>query len=404
MKRTYLLLVFAFALAINLVGQKFENLALTPPMGWNSWNHFACDVSEEMIREMADVMVSTGMKDAGYEYINIDDCWQGKRDSLGFIHPDLVRFPNGMKALADYVHSKGLKIGIYSDAGWNTCGGHPGSRGYEYQDAMQYAKWGIDYLKYDWCNTEGLNAKGAYLTMRDALKSAGRPIVFSICEWGDNEPWEWAKDIGHLWRTTGDIYSCFDCVYDHGTWNSWGVLQILDMRNNEKLRKVAGPGHWNDPDMMEVGNGMTVSEDRAHFSIWCMLAAPLIAGNDLRHMNNETKAILTNPYAIAVSQDVLGIQAYKHGVVNGVDVWVKPLNEDEFAVCFLNRGINEISLAFDWKMNPLNDTLTKRKADFNRDEYTLFNIWKGEQEGNSNKVLKNTIPGHDVLMYRLSKK
>jgi alpha-galactosidase len=197
-----------------------------------------------------------------------------------------------LKALADYIHSKGLKLGIYSDAGWKTCGGRPGSRGYEYQDALMYAKWEIDYLKYDWCNTEGLNAEGAYLTMRDALFAAGRPIVFSLCEWGNNKPWEWGKNIGHLWRTTGDITACFDCVVDHGTWKSWGVMQILDMQDG--LRIHAGPGHWNDPDMMEVGNGLTVNENRAHFSMWCMLAAPLIAGNDLRNMDKETLEILTN--------------------------------------------------------------------------------------------------------------
>lgn len=200
--------------------KKFEHLAQTPPMGWNSWNNFGCDVDEKLIKETADYMVSSGMKDAGYEYVNIDDCWHGERDANGFIQADPERFPSGIKALADYVHSKGLKFGIYSDAGWTTCGGKPGSRGYEFQDAQMYAKWGVDYLKYDWCATDGLKAEGAYQTMREAIHKAGRPMVFSICEWGDNQPWEWAKPIGHLWRTTGDIYNCFDCEYDHGTWSS----------------------------------------------------------------------------------------------------------------------------------------------------------------------------------------
>lgn len=398
---TILLLLLAGQLSY---AQKFEGLALTPPMGWNSWNHFACDVSEDMIRDMADAMVETGMKDAGYEYINIDDCWHGKRDSLGFIHPDPDRFPNGMKALADYVHRKGLKIGIYSDAGWETCGGHPGSRGYEYQDAMQYAKWGIDYLKYDWCNTDGLKSVGAYTTMRQALRAAGRPIVFSICEWGDTEPWTWAKDVGHLWRTTGDIYNCFDCVYDHGTWNSWGVLQIIDLRNNDSLRAVAGPGHWNDPDMMEVGNGMTSGHDRAHFTMWCMLAAPLIAGNDLRHMSNETTEILTNKYAIAVNQDVLGIQGYKHGVVNGLDVWIKPLDNEEFAICFLNRNIETSKLEFDWKKNPLNDSLYGKSADFEKNKYTIFDVWENKELGTTQKTLKAKVAGQDVKLLILKKK
>jgi alpha-galactosidase len=244
-------LALTVSIALSVHAQKFENLALTPPMGWNSWNHFACEINEKIIRETADAMVSSGMKDAGYLYINIDDCWHGERDSLGFIHPDSSRFPSGMKALSDYIHSKGLKFGIYSDAGWKTCGGKPGSRGYEYQDALQYAKWGVDYLKYDWCNTDGLNTEGAYLTMRDALHSAGRPVVFSLCEWGNSKPWLWGKNIGHLWRTTGDITNCFDCVVDHGTWKSWGIMYILDMQ--EGLRTYAGPGRWNDPDMMEVG-------------------------------------------------------------------------------------------------------------------------------------------------------
>lgn len=214
----------------SVAAQKAPQLALTPPMGWNSWNHFECEIDEKTVRQMADLLVSSGMKDAGYQYINIDDCWHGERDNNGNIQAHPTHFPSGIKALADYVHSKGLKLGIYSDAGAKTCAGKPGSRGYEYQDTKQYAQWGVDYLKYDWCDTEGLSAKGAYTTMRDALHATGKPIVLSICEWGDNKPWLWGKDIGHLWRTTGDIYNCWDCEHDHGTWSSWGVLKILDMQ------------------------------------------------------------------------------------------------------------------------------------------------------------------------------
>jgi len=199
-------------------GQKFNQLALTPQMGWNSWNKFAEKVNEQLIRETADAMVASGMKDAGFQYVNIDDCWQGQRDAQGFIQPDPKKFPSGMKALADYVHAKGLKLGIYSDVGYKTCGGRPASRGHEFQDAQTYARWGMDYLKYDWCNAEGLKAEGAYTTMRDALYAAGRPILFSLCEWGDNKPWLWATNVGHSWRTTGDIYNCFDCKIDHKTW------------------------------------------------------------------------------------------------------------------------------------------------------------------------------------------
>ena len=215
MKRILLAVACLALSATGARAQKFNDLARTPPMGWNSWNRFQCNVSEQLIRETADAIVSSGMKAAGYTYVNIDDCWHGQRDSLGVIHPDAQRFPSGMKALADYVHSKGLKLGIYSDAGWQTCGGRPGSRGHEYQDAVTYAGWGIDYLKYDWCNTDNLNAHGAYETMARALMSAGRPIVFSLCEWGNNKAWEWATNLGHLWRTTGDIGPCFDCLYDH---------------------------------------------------------------------------------------------------------------------------------------------------------------------------------------------
>ena len=258
--------ILIVALTSNVQAQKREGLALTPPMGWNSWNKFGAELNEDLVRQTADAMASSGIKEAGYQYIVIDDFWQYDRDSLGFIQPDLKKFPSGIKALADYIHSKGLKFGIYSCAGDKTCGGRPGSRGHEFQDALSYAKWGVDYLKYDWCNTTGLSAIGAYTTMRDALYATGRPIVFSLCEWGDNKPWDWAAKVGQLWRTTGDITNCFDAEVSHGTWSSWGVMKIVEMRPG--IRKYAGPGHWNDPDMLEVGNGMTVSEDRAHFSLW----------------------------------------------------------------------------------------------------------------------------------------
>jgi len=397
-----LLVVTLFLLSLVAYTQKFENMALTPPMGWNSWNYFGCNVSEDLIKEAADAMVSSGMKDAGYVYVNIDDCWHGERDSLGFIHPDPKRFPSGMKALAEYIHSKGLKLGIYSDAGWKTCAGHPGSRGHEYQDAMMYARWGIDYLKYDWCYTEGLKAEGAYLTMRDALYAAGRPMVLSICEWGNNDPWKWGGDIGHLWRTTGDIYHCFDCVIDHGTWNQWGVEQILDQRDNDTLRKYAGPDHWNDPDMMEVGNGMTVNEDRAHFSMWCMLAAPLIAGNDIRKMTPEVNAILTNSEAITIDQDVLGIQGFKYTAKDSVETWVKPLSDGDWAVCFLNRTEQPVPIEFNWAKENVEDKLFNRQTKFAVTEYSIRNVWTHEESGTTKNALITEIPGHDVLMLRLS--
>jgi alpha-galactosidase len=397
-------IIFCFVILLStglVYGQKFEQLAKTPPMGWNSWNKFGCDVNEKMIREIADAMVSSGMKDAGYQYINIDDCWHGKRDSLGFIHPDPDRFPSGMKALADYIHSKGLKIGIYSDAGSQTCGGKPASRGHEYQDAITYAQWGVDYLKYDWCNTDGLNAVGAYTTMRDAIYSSGRPMVFSMCEWGQNKPWLWAKDIGHSWRTTGDIYACFDCKVDHTTWFQWGVMYILDLQQG--LRDFAGPGHWNDPDMLEVGNGMSVNEDRAHFSMWCMLAAPLISGNDLRNMPKEVHDILTNKEVIAINQDSLGVEGFKYSFKDSVEIWFKPLVNDNWAMCILNRSSIPQSVSFDWKKEIVSDSLSKRDASFDKIVYSLHNVWAKKDSGTTKKEFKTEVPGHDVLVLRLVK-
>ena len=296
--------------------QKFADLAPMPPMGWNSWNKFACDgINEKVIREVADAMVSSGMREAGYQYIVIDDCWQVARDSAGNIIADPVKFPGGIRALADYVHSKGLLFGIYTCAGSKTCAGRPASLGYEYQDARQYAAWGVDFLKEDWCNTTTQNAPASYTLMRDALRKAGRPIVFSLCEWGSNKPWLWAKDVGQLWRTTGDISDKWSYTEPGDTAaRSGSVLGNLDLEDG--LEKYAGPGHWNDPDMLEVGNGgLTEDEERAHFSLWCMLAAPLLAGNDLRNMTPATKAILTNRAVIGIDQDPLGQQGYRVGPV-----------------------------------------------------------------------------------------
>ena len=399
MKTPLMLFLLFGCSSISIVAQKFDKLALTPPMGWNSWNKFGCDVNEGLIRETADAMVASGMKDAGYQYIVIDDCWHGARDNLGFIQPDAARFPSGMKALADYVHAKGLKFGIYSDAGAKTCGGRPGSRGREYQDAFTYAQWGVDYLKYDWCNTEGLSAQGAYTTMRDALFATGRPIVFSLCEWGNNKPWEWGKPVGHLWRTTGDIFNCFDCVKDHGTWKSWGVLQILDMQKD--LRNHAGPDHWNDPDMMEVGNGMSENEDRAHFSLWAMLAAPLIAGNDLRKMSRETREILINKEVIAVNQDQLGIQGFKYATKENVEIWLKPLSGGDWAVCFLNRGTKPQRIEIDWNAEQIKDDFSKRELNARLSPYEIRDLWKRDKRSTTKEPYEVIVPAHDVVMQRL---
>ena len=401
MKKYFLLFsLFCFSCLSSVKAQKYEELAKTPPMGWNSWNKFACDINEEIIRGVADKMVESGLRDAGYVYLNLDDCWHGKRDSLGFITADPVKFPSGIKALADYIHSKGLKIGIYSDAGRQTCGGRPGSLGHEYQDALTYSKWGIDYLKYDWCNTEDVNPIGAYNLMKDALRAAGRPILFSMCEWGNSKPWTWAKDTGHMWRTTGDIFNCFDCVDEHPGWKAFGVLQILDM--HEGLRKYAGPGHWNDPDMLEVGNGQKVNQDRAHFSMWCMLAAPLILGNDIRNMSDETKAIIMNKDVIAIDQDTLGVQGLKVASQDGLEVWFKPLAGGDWAFCLLNRSNEVKEYEINWQKFNFDDEVSKRGTNFYNTTYVIKNLWTKKVEGSTKKDKKVSVPAQDVLLYRLS--
>lgn len=398
--------IFLFAAIVlvtqNLSAQKFEGLALTPPMGWNSWNTFQTNINEKMVMEMADDMVQSGMRDAGYIYLVLDDGWMAKeRDVDGNLVADPLKFPKGIKHVADYVHSKGLKFGLYNCAGTKTCAGYPGTRGYEYNDARWYAKNGIDYLKYDWCNTEGINAKEAYKTMSNAIKASGRKMIFSLCEWGDNQPWEWAKDIGQLWRISGDISNCFDCIENHGTWNSWGVTYIIDMRKN--IRQYAGPDHWNDFDMMEVGHGMSINEDRAHFSMWCMLASPLIAGNDLREMTPETIKILTDKDMIAIDKDKLGVQAYLYKQQDSVDTWIKPLANGEVAVCFLNRSKKPAQIVYDWNNNPVHDTVSNVHIDFSKVTYNIQDLWLKKSEGTTGKIFLGSIQPHDVIVLRLKR-
>ena len=329
-----------------------KDLALTPPMGWNTWNKFGCNVSDELVRSMAAALVKAGMKDAGYEYVVIDDCWQVSRDANANIVVDAQRFPSGMKALADYVHSLGLKFGIYSDAGSKTCAGRPGGLGHEYQDAITYASWGVDYLKYDWCHTlPTQDATASYANIRAALDASGRPIVLSICEWGTHQPWLWGKEVGgNLWRTTGDIQDRWGGKqkWPSGDCCSNGVLAILDEQVG--LEAFAGPGHWNDPDMLEVGNGgMTTTEYRSHFSLWAILAAPLIAGNDLRNMTPEIHDILTNKEVIAVDQDALGREGRRVWKDGEREVWARPLNDGARAVLLFNRGSSEQAVSVAWE-------------------------------------------------------
>jgi alpha-galactosidase len=383
-------------------------LARTPPMGWNSWNHYACKVTDAIIREQADAMSSNGMKTAGYEYINIDDCWQGERDAKGEIHGN-ERFPN-MKALADYVHSKGLKLGIYSSPGPKTCAGYAGSYGYEEQDAKTYAAWGVDYLKYDWCSAGKVYKRSqmpeVYKKMHEALTSTGRPIVFSLCQYGMDNVWRWgASSGGNLWRTTGDIK------------DRWDRMSHIGFDLQPGLAKYAGPGHWNDPDMLEVGNGgMTETEDRTHMSLWAMLAAPLIAGNDLSHMTPEALTILPNREVIAVDQDALGregypIARYKAGKRLATDVmlplarnskvelgggddqevWVKPLSGGAVAVALFNRAATPARISVRWREFRMHGTPQVR------------DLWAHRDLGRMKDGYSAEVPGHGVVMLRVSK-
>lgn len=405
--------VLLMALSFSTFGQgnsiaqktnKFDGLAMTPPMGWNSWNTFETNIDEKLIKETADIMVTSGMEAAGYNYIVLDDGWMAKeRDKNGNLVADPVKFPSGIKALIDYVHSKGLKFGLYNCAGTSTCAGYPGTRGYEYQDARFYASLEIDFLKYDWCNTAGINASEAYATMSNALKTAGKPIVFSLCEWGDNKPWDWGKPIGNLWRISGDIYPCFDCEFHHeeGNWSSWGFMKIIEMRKD--IRKFSGPDHWNDFDMLEVGDGMTNTEDKAHFTMWSMMASPLIAGNDFRKMSKETLAILTNKELIAVNQDKLGIQGFKYSSADGMEVWVKPLSDGNWAITFVNRSDVTKKVNFDWKKQLIKDTDFNLEANFNTTSYKIKNLWENKEVGNTKKAFIANLASHDVITLKLIK-
>jgi len=368
--------------------QALDNgLARTPPMGWNSWNKFACNVSEDLIKQAADAMVSSGMQDAGYQYVVIDDCWQVDRDAQGNIVPDAKRFPAGIKAVADYVHAKGLKFGIYSDAGTGTCQNRPGGRGYEFQDARQYAAWGVDYLKYDWCNHSTQDSQASYSIMRDALKKSGRPIVFSLCEWGSTKPWLWAGDVGNLWRSTGDISDKWDTGEKR---DGLGVVQILDLQDG--LQSYAGPGHWNDPDMLEVGNGgMSLTEYRAHFSMWCLLAAPLLAGNDIRSMSADIHDILTNKEVIAIDQDPLGREGRRVKRADGLEVWAKQLADGGRAVALLNRTGAEAKITASWTDLGYPDHVPAKVRD----------LWAKKDLGETSGSFSASVPSHGVVMVRI---
>jgi alpha-galactosidase len=382
MKKASMLLL---AMLVLLVGatpaRRLKNgLALTPPMGWNSWNHFGCDVSEQLIEGEADAIAASGMRDAGYRYVVIDDCWQTGRDARGFIIADSARFPHGIKALADYVHSKGLEFGIYTDAGTKTCQGRPGTLGHEEQDARTYASWGVDYVKEDWCNASHLSAPAQYAKFRDALAHAGRPIVFSICEWGSNQPWDWAPSVGNLWRTTGDIG------------DNWPSM-LTNLDQNGQHATAARPGAWNDPDMLEIGNGgMTNDEYRAHLSLWAIMAAPLMAGHDVRTMSDSTKAILLNREVIAVDQDSLGRQGILvEEQTPELQVWAKPLADGSSAVALLNRSSATATIAVSFA-----------RAGLHVDSAFVRDLWAHEDRGHFGREYRASVPSHAVVMVRLT--
>ena len=360
-------------------GGPSAQLAQTPPMGWNSWNKFGCDVSEQLIREMTDAMVSSGLKAAGYQYVNIDDCWQVSRDAQGNIVADPTRFPSGIKALADYVHGKGLKLGVYTDAGRLTCQKRPGSLDHELQDAKTYASWGVDYVKVDWCHSEGLDPEVQYAKFRDALAQAGRPIVFSICNWGVKAPWRWGPKTGNLWRTTGDIIDKYDS------------MSLIGFSQNG-LEKFAGPGHWNDPDMLEVGNGgMNREEYRTHMALWALLAAPLLAGNDLRSMTAETKEMLTNGEVLAVDQDAKGVQGHRIWEEGPLEIWTRPLADQSQAVGLFNRSEADLKMTLDFKAIGFSGPAKVR------------DLWEHKDIGTVQNAYTVEVPKHGVVLVKVSK-
>ena len=383
------------------------DLAKTPPMGWNSWNPFGKNVNEQVIRETADAMVSSGLKDAGFNYIVIDDYWQGERDTAtGILNYNSERFPSGIKALADYVHSKGLKFGIYSDAGTMTCGDQPASFGFEEKDAKMFAEWGVDYLKYDFCycpdyasvHNDYKMAIARYKAMGEALKATGRPIVYSICEWGPRSPWLWGKEVGgHLWRTSYDVGDKWDEPRNESS--QIGILTSIDVMLD--LERFAGPGSWNDPDMLVIGlknsgfikgGGCTDAEYRTQMSMWCMLAAPLMMGCDVRNMDETTKTILLNKDIIDIDQDPLGKQGFRVYRKDGLEAYKKPLAGNRVAIAFLNRnsGDNKITLSFkDLELDPNTD-------------YTIYDVWEHREVVQPKGTFSADLISHECDVFVLS--
>lgn len=360
-----------------------NGLGATPQMGWNSWNHFACQIDEQMIRDTADALVSTGLAQLGYIYVNIDDCWaEASRDGQGNLQARASTFPSGISALASYVHAQGLKLGIYSDAGYTTCSlGQPGSLGYEYQDAATFASWGVDYLKYDNCNNDGTTPEVRFPVMTSALRSQTRPIFFSLCEWGVDNPATWASAVGNSWRTTGDISD---------SWSS--MISRADLNN--AWASHAGPGGWNDPDMLEVGNGgMTTAEYRSHFSIWALMKAPLLIGCDVRNIGSDALAILSNSDVIGVNQDSLGVQGQKVNVNGNLEVWAGPLSGSRVVVVLWNKGDSSSTITAQWSDIGLPSSSVAQVRD----------LWQQQDLSSSSQgSLSAQVGSHSVEMFILT--
>jgi alpha-galactosidase len=356
-----------------------NGLARTPQMGFNDWNAYGCNVSETLIKTTAKAMHDNGMAAAGYRYVNIDDCWlTHNRDGGGNLVPDPAKFPDGIAGTAAYVHSLGLLLGIYEDAGSATCAGYPGSLGHEQQDARTFAAWGVDYLKYDNCNNQGIGAQGRYTAMRDALAATGRPILFSLCDWGQENVWTWGAGVGNSWRTTGDINASFG-----------SMLSIFHA--NAGLAGYAGPGGWNDPDMLEIGNGMSATEDRTEFSLWAEMAAPLVAGTNIARASATTLSILSNKAVIAVDQDSLGKQGRLVSSAGGHDVMTKPLANGDVAVVLFNETGSTATIA----------TTTGAVGKTGASRYTLTDLWTGATSTTSGAI-SASIPAHGTVMLRVA--
>ncbi|KAJ3087265.1 hypothetical protein HK102_011462 [Quaeritorhiza haematococci] len=353
-------------------------------MGWNSWNHFNCDVNETVVRQTADALVDLGLAQAGYVYVNLDDCWQRDRDANGRVIEDHVAFPSGMKALGDYVHSKGLKYGLYSDIGYKTCSGRPGSLGYETIDSNTWAEWGVDYMKVDACYRDATPAVDEFKKLRDAMNATGRPMVFSICDGGETS-WEWAPEVGNLWRTTFDI------------WDKWeAVVAIVDRMI--PLVQYARPGAWNDPDMLEVGNGgMTTEEYRSHFTMWAAFKAPLLIGADLNKITPEIVEILANPEVIAINQDPLGksVELVEIARWSGhvYDIWKGPLADGGYVVVILNRHDKKTQVPIKWKHLAFNK----------HGRLAVRDLWARRDLGvlPAGHRFETEVPAHGVRMFKV---